>query len=775
MEKFRISIFGNRAQALIKWVVRLVFIAAVLAALVLMGLLVRSTGNSSRLAQQYDLLLLLNGVLALALFLWVSMLTFRLIRQLRSRQFGARLTSRFALAFAVMAIIPGVVIYLLSVQFMSRSVESWFNVRVDSALQSGLTLGQASLDSQVGDLLSRARLMADDLSTVPDQELSVALTRLRENTTVGDALVFTVSGSRVVGFSSSSFGSLLPQMPPVSVLNQLRLSRSYARTEAVEGTDFENPQLRIRVIVPVFSNSFKLDAPLGASPEPYLLQLTRLVPENIGSNLNEVQKGFRDYQELALSRQGIQKLYGITLTLALLVTLFTSIAVALAIARRLVKPLLTLASGTQAVAVGDYRPLPEPTAMDEIGLLTRSFNAMTRQLDEARRQVESNRIQLERSNAYLESVMAGLSSGVIVFDERFNVTTVNKGAQSILDVDLRSVPGRPLEVIDSLIEFTRQIRKAFADHAAVGSERHYWQEQITLSTSSESDETDDVTLLMRGTRLRIDGRPTGYVVVFDDISEVISANRARAWGEVARRLAHEIKNPLTPIQLSAERLAMKLEGHLDERNAGILARSTNTIINQVSSLKKMVDDFREYARTPPAQMQHVDINALIADLAILYGWDPEGNGHHDEPLYRHIRLDLAPDLPLAEADPTQLRQVLNNLLSNSRDAMADLALEGDEPGITIRTTLTRPEKDQSTDGQAIRITLEDRGGGFSAKVLQTAFEPYVTTKAHGTGLGLPIVRKIIEEHGGRIDIANRKDGGARVSILLTRLTPKTGN
>ena len=773
MEKFHLKSFGHKTELLISWLVKISFMIIVLAAFVLLGLLVGSTGNTSRFAQQFDLLLLLNGVLALALFIWVATLTWRLVRQLRKKKFGARLTSRFAMAFAVMAIIPGVIIYLLSVQFMSRSVESWFNVKVDSALESGLALGRASLDSQVADLLARAKAISSDLSRVPEQEMPLELTRLREANGLGEALVFSAAGNRVVAFSTSNFGSLLPSMPPASIVNQLKLTRQYARAEESGNPDTENPQLRIRVIVPVFTHSFRFDVPLGAAPEPYWLQLTHLVSENLGSHLNQVQQGFRDYEELALSRTGIRNLYGITLTMALLLTVFASIGVALAIARQLVQPLLNLAEGTQAVAIGDYRPLPEPDAKDEVGQLTRSFNMMTHQLDEARKQVELNRLQLERSNVYLESVMEGLSSGVIVFDERFNVTTVNKGAQTILNEDLRSVPGRPLEVVDNLIEFTQDIRKAFSNHAAVGSGRHYWQEQIEIIIGAESGgDQKTVTLLMRGTRLRVDGRQTGYVVVFDDISEVISANRAVAWGEVARRLAHEIKNPLTPIQLSAERLAMKLTDKLEEADANMLIRSTNTIVNQVTSLKKMVDDFREYARTPPAQMQHVNINALITDLALLYGWDPEGN-HAEEPLNRRVGLKLDAMLPEVEADPTQLRQVLNNLMANSRDAMADLELDGDEPGITIQTMLTKVATGATDEGEAVRIMIEDRGCGFTSQVLQNAFEPYVTTKVHGTGLGLAIVRKIIEEHGGKIDISNRKEGGARISILLTRLVKKS--
>ena len=770
MEKLHRSSFGRKTQFLVRWALRLSFMVAVVATVVLLALLVGSTGNTSRFAQQFDILLMFNGLLALSLFIWVVILSLRLYRQVKHKKFGARLTSRFAFFFALVAVIPGVIIYLLSVQFMSRSVESWFNVKVDSALESGLQLGQASLDTMTVDLLNRARILATNLGSEVDADLPAALNRLREDNPISDALVLTSSGNRALAFSSSNFGTLLPQMPPASVINQLRLARQYASTEEMGDPDAPLKSYQIRVIVPIFSANARIDSSLtslssSGGSEPYWLQLTRWIPDSVANNLNEVQNGYRDYEELALSRSGIRQLFGITLTMALLLTVFASLGIALAIARRLVEPLLTLAEGTQAVAAGDYRQIPEPELRDEVGQLSRSFNLMTEQLEEARRQVQTNRLQLERSKVYLESVLAGLSTGVIVFDERFCVAMVNKGAQLILNEDLKWLIGRPLEINDNLLHFAQTIRRAFSAHAAVGSERLYWQEQTELVLIDEQDRERTITLLMRGTHLRVDEQATSYLLVFDDISEVISASRAVAWGEVARRLAHEIKNPLTPIQLSAERLQMKLHDKLSEQDAQLLDRSTNTIVNQVFSLKTMVDDFREYARTPPAQLQAVDLNALITDIAILYGWTPEGN--QDELLYRQISLSLDPSLPLIEADPTQIRQVFNNVLSNSRDAMEDMVLEGDEPGIKIQTKYLLGEQAEAMQG--VRITIEDRGPGFPQHILQKAFEPYVTTKAHGTGLGLAIVRKIIEEHGGKIDISNSKCGGAKISILLARI------
>ncbi|MFC4297588.1 ATP-binding protein [Castellaniella hirudinis] len=753
-----------------RWALRSALGVAAASALALLGLLVWSTGNASRYAQQYDMLLLLNGVLAIALMSWVAMLSVRLLRQIRRRQFGARMTARFTLYFTLIGILPGVLIYVLSVQFMSRSIESWFNVRVDTALESGLNLGRAALDAQLTELSGRARNMALRLNTASDAETALLITSLRTTNEIDEAMVFTGNG-RLVAFSSSAFGQLLPDLPPSSVMNQLRVAQGYAAAEAdaAPGDGPTSDGLHLRVIIPLSgANSDRLGNPMSLGGDSRWLQVIQAVPERIAHNASQVQQGFRDYQELALSRLGLRKLYGITLTLALILAVFAAVVVALAVSRRLVRPLLSLASGTQAVGVGDYRPLPEPPARDEVGQLTRSFNAMTRQLDEARQMVDRHRRQLEQSNLYLESVLSNLSSGVLVFDHAFRLTLFNQGAQTILHVDLRTVQGRPLETADGALPLANLIRQAFSAHDAVESTRPYWQQQFEIELQNAPDNERKkhvITLLARGTRLLMDGREDGYLVVFDDISEVISANRTVAWGEVARRLAHEIKNPLTPIQLSAERLAMKLTDRLAPDDAAMLQRSTQTIVNQVASLKRMVDDFREYARTPPAQMQDIDLNALLTEVLTLYGWDPAEPAPAAAGAAR-FDAQLAADLPLIQGDPAQLRQVIHNLLANARDAACQHAAPGTAE-IRVQTRLIRPEDDP---GHArVRLTVSDNGPGFAPEVLHRVFEPYVTTKSTGTGLGLAIVKKIVEEHAAQVDISNRTEGGARISILFSRL------
>ncbi|MDQ2989693.1 MAG: ATP-binding protein, partial [Pseudomonadota bacterium] len=369
------------------------------------------------------------------------------------------------------------------------------------------------------------------------------------------------------------------------------------------------------------------------------------------------------------------------------------------------------------------------------------------------------------------SVLGNMSAGVIVLDADFIVVNSNEAVDRILLNDVSAQLGKALSEIEGLAVFAGAVTRAFSAQSAqsaAGSarQRTHWQQEIEIPRRLGTADDHDITLLARGSRLPV-GAGSGYIVVFDDISDVISAQRSVAWGEVARRLAHEIKNPLTPIQLSAERLQMKLEGRLSEADAALLNRSTSTIVNQVDAMKRMVDDFRDYAKAPPAVLQPLELNGLIRQILDLYLAGDESD---------IIHAALAPDLPAVMGDATQLRQVIHNLLANAQDAMSERGEGAPPPRIDVTTEAIHYENAEGGKGTAVRLAIVDNGPGFAPRILSRAFEPYVTSKARGTGLGLPMVKKIVDEHGGRIDIQNRQDGtGASVLILLLKLAPEVAN
>ena len=753
---------------------------------ILLFMLASASENSAAFDKHYPWLLGLNALVATALLVLVLLLLTRLYSRYRRGLFGSKLMTRLVLLFAVVGILPGLMIYLVSVQFVSRSIESWFDVRVEAALESGLNLGRAALESQLGDLEAKARSIALEIADLSDTAQATQLSRLRGQNNLQEATIVSAA-SRIVATDSDA-GNLLPTLPTQAMLRQARLTRAFSIIESdaeiiddATGFDASAPggqlssldaatRLRMRVVVaiPVSLHASSLRS------EARFLQLLQPVPTSLAANAESLRAAYSEYQERSLSRTGLRKIYLVTLTLTLLLTIFGAVASAFLIAGDLAQPLLLLAEGTKAVAEGDLSPRPIVASNTELGTLTKSFNLMTRQLSEARAAVEKNRNALQNAKAYLESVLANMSAGVMVLDREFKLLTCNDSVDRILQQSVGQAIGQPLAAIPGLASFAEVVTKAFSEHNAqsaggeTATSRH-WQKQIEIprgaaapddSNGTEGD--DGLTLLARGSRLPV-AAGNGYVIVFDNISDVISAQRSLAWGEVARRLAHEIKNPLTPIQLSAERLQMKLADKLAETEAGILKRATSTIVNQVAAMQKMVNDFRDFARTPPAILTPLDLNALITEILHLYIAGDERD---------IIHLHLAPNLPQIMGDATQLRQIIHNLLQNAQDAVADIDKATTLPRIDVSTEAVHYPGSDGSERSAVRLTIADNGPGFSAKILARAFEPYVTSKARGTGLGLAMVKKIIDEHGGRVDIQNRVDGnGAKVLILLLKLAP----
>jgi nitrogen fixation/metabolism regulation signal transduction histidine kinase len=698
----------------------LIFLCVITGA-ALVYLMSEASSNNALFAQNYTLLLGLGGGLALGLMALIVYQLLVLRKKLRERVFGSKLTLRLMVVFALMALIPGGLVYAISFQFLQRSIESWFNVRVDESLKGGINLARSALENSLKELGQKADVMAHALATSQAVE-AATLNRLREQYSVEEATLMTSRG-KVIAQSSSEPIALLPDLPSPNVLRQVRSQHPFPSIEQIPDRG-----LYLRVIVPVNV--------LTIADDIRILQVLQRVPTAIAQDAEIVEKGYKDYQELLLARDDLKRIFTLTLTLAMLLTLFSALALAFVLSERLSAPLSALAEATRAIAKGDYSKLNPVKSRDEFGVLTQSFNTMTRQIADATDAMERNQQQLENSKTYLESILSNLTSGVLTFDERLYVKTMNAAANAIL-----AVPGGAFHGI-KLSEWPRHVQSVapFAEIALrqfASSGMRQWEEQVEYRRADGQQRT----LLIRGTRLGKSGE-SGYVVVFDDVTHLIQAQRDAAWGEVARRLAHEIKNPLTPIQLSAERLQQKLKDKLPEHEADILKRATGTIVNHVAALKGMVDDFTQYAHASRMNAKAVTLNELVREVLVLY----EAMGVAIEPR-------LADNLPSIYADPAMLRQVLHNLFQNAIDALTGV----ENPRILVATSM-------GTGG--VLLTVRDNGTGIAEGVMGRIFEPYVTTKPKGTGLGLAIVKKIVDEHHGRILVENVKPHGATVSIVL---------
>jgi len=709
-----------------------ILIASTAVGAILLFLLAAASANTALFARHYALIVAMNAAVAAGLVAIVGYQLFTLAIALRRKVFGARLTLRFLLLLVLMAVIPGGLVYTVSVQFLARSIDSWFDVRVDSALESGLNLGRAALDSLLEELQGKAGAAGKELGELPPREQAQALNDLVERIGANEALLIGPAG--VIASASREIGRFVPAMPPPHVVRQARQNRGY---KAIEGQGDRG--LMLRVIVPV--------GRVSVADELRLLQFTQVVPAALAASAENVQAVYRSYRELSLSRTGLREIYVLTLTLALLLALFSAVALAFLLSRRLAEPLATLAEATAAVARGDFTRRARVVGRDELGILTRAFNAMTVQLDDARLAAEQNRRQVESAKGHLENVLANLSAGVLVLDREMHLRIANASAARFagdegLVQDQAELTERLAAIIDiARAEFTRaatEEARRRPESNGTAMPRDTWQRECEFGA-------DGRVLLVRGSRLP-DERGGDYVVVFDDVTAVIQAQRATAWAEVAKRLAHEIKNPLTPIQLAAERLQAKLVARLAADDVVTLRRSTDTIIAHVQSMKRMVDEFRDYARLPAPNLAPLDLNRVVSDVLTLY----EQN--------RAVRMRLADALPPVLGDASQLRQVVHNLLQNAQDACAA------HPGATIEVTTGVHE------GKVI-LAVRDQGGGFPDALIRRAFEPYVTTKPKGMGLGLAIVKKIVDEHRGSVHLANDTGEGPNRGAVVTVTLP----
>ena len=696
-------------------------------------LLSRAAGNDELFGDFYSALILLNVIGISLLALMSAFQIWRLIGQFRARVLGSRLTLRFVGTFAVLALIPLAVVYYFAVQFLSRGIDSWFDVQIEQALDDALLLGRSSLESIKLDVVDQLRDDADKIQRAESNfEVFQLLDELRQANDFEEMSLHSMSGEILASSSRDSI-SLIPDVPDERVIRQLRQGKVYSEIEPIAGGG-----LQLRVAIRMAGRQVGDIGRVLQVLDPLPLRYSRLA--------ESVESASAEYEKLQYLRRPLTFSFVLTLSLVALMTLLIALLIAIYLARRLVAPLRDLAEGTQAVAQGDYGKQLPVTSGDELGVLVSSFNRMTQEISSAQTAVRNSQFEAEKQSAYLETVLAHLSSGVMSFDGDRQLRTHNAAAERILhtllDTFVESSIAEMIKALPAAEPLLNMIDQGISDDVSE------WQKEISINSPLGQQ-----TLVCSGTKLSGAETESGCVVVFDDATALIKAQRDAAWGEVARRLAHEIKNPLTPIQLSAERIRRRYLDKVEKDDREILDRATRTIAQQVESMKSMVNAFSDYAQPEISRPRRLDINTLIRDITEL----------HVAHLTRiRFLFDLADDLPLVMTDPAGIRQVLNNLIINASDAL------GDKGGELKLSTRIDPVKDN-----LLVLELQDNGPGFPAELLDRIFEPYVTTKTSGSGLGLPISRRIIEENGGTMRATNLPKGGAVVIIQLP-VTPSQG-
>lgn len=708
-----------------------------------------ATQNSEWFGSLYSLLLVVNilgiGILLTLIFIGL----YQLVQQYRARVIGSRLTLRLFGILVLISVIPVTVVFLFSLQALNRGIDSWFDVKIERAMDDALLLGQGAFDALKRDLLKTGQEMAEELEPVSEKLSLTSLNFFREQYNLTEITLYAQDGKIIA--SSSQEGpaatQLFPARPNESVMAQVKQGLSYANLDPIA-----NGELRLRVVIPVYGK--KVASPLR------VLQILQSLPPRYNKLSESVQSSFAEYEKLVYLRGPLKFGFILSLSLVSLMTLLIVITGSIYAARRIVSPLTRLVEGTQAVARGDYETKLTVSSNDELGMLESSFNEMTKKIANAQREIKSSQLDAEVQRTYLETVLAHLSSGVLSLDADLRLRTYNRTAEQILGLDFSEYLNKPvIEIIQEhaeLAPFLNHVNKSASDGD------NEWQAEISISSRKGNR-----ILIVRGTVLpKIESQKPGHVVVFDDATVQIQAQRNEAWGEVARRLAHEIKNPLTPIQLSAERLRHKCRDQLTAETQEVLDRATTTIVDQVKALKEMVNAFSDYARPVQLDITNVDLNALIADVVELYGKGDRTLVESGIEAYIpfDIDLQLTSKLPLIQADAVRLRQLIHNILRNSLDSLKNVS----DASVTIESHFDTLEGDEF-----VRLVFRDSGPGFPPDLLERLFEPYVTTKEKGSGLGLAIVKRIVEEHHGSIILENHQDGGAYIEIILpTRLADK---
>ena len=742
-----------------RWGPAVALLAVLGAALVIAFVLSFSETGSGLMEREFVWLFWVNVAVAVLLSVVLVWFALRLYTRFRRGRFGSRLLLRLAGIFALVGVLPGLVIYTVSYQFAARSIEAWFDVRLATALDAGLALGRGTLEALQSEAQTQVVAAAARMAETPSGGDTLSLERARERIAARTLSLVNASGQVIVTVGGDAT-SLTPERPPAALIRQARQSPSAVQIEGLEESAVD-PRLRVLAPVP------RAGLHLNPTEDRFLFAVVPL-QRTLVANALQVQAAYSEYQERALARESLRRMYIGTLTLALVLAVFGAVLLAIVLGNQIVRPLLLLADGVRQVAAGDLRAKPVFESGDELGGLTRSFADMTQQVADARQQNEASLRQLETARTRLQTILDNLTAGVIVFDRMARIDTINPGVTRILRIPMQAWIGRRLDEVPGLQAFAQAVHQRFdvLHTAPEEGERDQWQDSFTLDDTQHPQNTGGadglgtgaLTLLARGAWLPGEAR----LLVFDDITEIVSAQRAQAWADVARRLAHEIKNPLTPIQLSAERLEQKLHGRLSETEQALLHRSVATIVAQVDAMKTLVNEFRDYARLPTAHPQPLTLEALVSEVLSLYG-QPQETGR--------LMARFEPALPPILGDATQLRQVVHNLVQNALDAVADL------PQGRVEVTV---EASRSDEGAVrwVRLVVVDNGPGFAEHVLKRAFEPYVTTKSKGTGLGLAVVKKIADEHHARLRVTNlhaNADGsglptGARVSLSFSPMT-----